>query len=120
MRTVHLDQGVHPAEAHSVLGHAFGSVAGERLTIETGSLNAEWGGLGRSAPGSEARIIGEPYVLVDEDTIEGEIIVSDVRYLKHDLRLPVVLKRQPEGRRIVDFLCDVEVAQRDYRCMKQQ
>jgi len=120
LRSIHLDRNAHPAEAHTVLGHAIGSFVGEQLTIETANLNAEWGGLGRSAPGSEARIVRETYRLVDRDTMVGEITVSDARYLKEDLRMPVVLKRQPAGTRIVEFPCDEEVARRDYLYMKRQ
>jgi hypothetical protein len=120
VRTIHLDGRAHPTEAHTVLGHAVGSFSGQQLTIETANLNAEWGGLGRNAPGSEARIVRETYRLVDKDTIEGEITLSDTRYLKQDLHLPVVLKRQPAGTQIVDFPCDEEVAKRDYQYMKQQ
>lgn len=120
VRLVHLDQTTHPVETHTVLGHATGAFTGEQLSIETANLNAEWGGLGRNAPGSDQRVVRETYRLIDRDTIQGEIIVSDPRYLKQDLRMPVVLKRQPAGAQIVDFPCDEEVAKRDYQYMKQQ
>ncbi|MEZ5937745.1 MAG: hypothetical protein R3C52_05945 [Hyphomonadaceae bacterium] len=117
-RTVHLDQSAHPDIAHTVEGHAIGVVSGGTLTIETTDLAETWGGLGRAAPGSDARVITETYRLVDADTIEGTIEVRDPKFLTRTLRLPVTLKRQPEGTEIVDFPCDIEVAQRDYEYIK--
>ena len=114
-RTVHLDQTAHPAETHSTIGHAFGSLVGDTLTIETANLSEEWGGLGRTAPGSDQRVIRETYRLVDKDTISGTIEISDPKFLNGQLRMPVTLKRQPAGVEIVDFPCDLEVAQRDYK-----
>src|SRR5262249_28081147 len=119
VRTVHLDQSSHPDETHTVLGHATGDFKGDTLTIETANLNAEWGGLGRNAPGSDVRVVRETYRLVDRDTIEGWITVSDAKYLRQELRLPVTLKRQPAGTEIVDFPCDPEVAKQDYRYISQ-
>lgn len=114
-RTVHLNRTSHPSEAHSTIGHAFGTLAGDTLTIETANLSEEWGGLGRSAPGSDQRVIKETYRLVDKDTIEGFIEIRDPKYLNGQLRMPVTLKRQPAGTEIVEFPCDVEVAQRDFK-----
>jgi hypothetical protein len=117
-RTVHLDQSAHPSEAHSVLGHAVGKLSGASLTIETANLNAGWGGLGRNAPGSDQRVVRESYRLVDADTIEGVIEVTDPLYLTQTLRMPVTLKRQPAGTVIEDFPCDIEVSQRDYQYIR--
>ncbi len=117
-RIVHLDQRTHPAGAHTVLGHAFGSLDGVRLTIETANLSAGWGGLGRNAPGSDQRVVRETYRLVDNDTIEGVIEITDPLYLTQVLRMPVTLKRQPAGTEIVDFPCDIEVSKRDYQYIK--
>src|SRR6185503_20452087 len=118
VRTVRLDQGSHPTETHTALGHAYGTFSGPELVIETGNLNAEWGGLGRNAPGSDQRTVRETYRLVDKDTIEGFIEVTDPLYLTRPLRLQVALKRQPAGTEIVDFPCDVEVSKRDYQYIK--
>lgn len=118
LRVVHLDQSAHPDEPHTALGHAFGKVDGIELIIETGNLNEEWGGLGRNAPGSDARTVRETYRLIDKDTIGGEILISDPKFLTRPSRLPVTLKRQPAGTEIVDFPCDVEVSQRDYRYIR--
>jgi hypothetical protein len=118
LRNVRLDQTFHPTDTHSVLGHAYGKFDGTTLVIETGNLNAEWGGLGRNAPGSDQRTVRETYRLVDKDTIEGFIEINDPLYLTHSLRMPVRLHRQPAGTEIVDFPCDVEVAKRDYQYIK--
>jgi hypothetical protein len=118
IRTVRFDQSAHPNEAHSVLGHAYGKLDGSTLTIETGNLSEEWGGLGRNAPGSDQRTIRETYRLVDKDTIEGLIEINDPLFLTQSLRMPVRLKRQPAGTEIVEFPCDVEVSQRDYKFIR--
>jgi hypothetical protein len=119
VRTVYLDQGSHPGAAHTALGHAYGALANPKgvpeLVIETGNLSAEWGGLGRNAPGSDQRTVRESYRLIDKDTIEGVIEVTDPLYLTQPLRMPVRLHRQPAGTEIVDFPCDVEVSKRDYQ-----
>ncbi len=112
-RVVSLGGNTPPAgEAHSVLGFATGSMSGDTLVIDTTNLAAGWGGLGRNAPGSDERTVRETYRMVDANTIEGEIVLSDPLYLTRELRIPVVLKRQPEGTTIESFPCDVEVARR--------
>jgi hypothetical protein len=118
IRTVRFDQNAHPAEPHTTLGHAYGKFDGATLTIETGNLSEEWGGLGRNAPGSDQRTIKETYRLIDKDTIEGVIEINDPLYLTQQLRMPVRLKRQPAGTEIVEFPCDVEAAQRDYKYIR--
>lgn len=106
--------GAAPADggAHSVLGTASGKLDGDTLVIETTNLAAGWGGLSRNAPGSDQRRVRETYRMVDPDTIEGEIVISDPVYLTRDLRIPVVLKRQPHDVTMESFPCDVEVARR--------
>lgn len=98
--------------AHTVLGTASGSLDGDTLVIETTNLSAGWGGLSRNAPGSDQRSVRETYHMVDHDTIEGEIVIRDPVYLTRDVRIPVVLKRQPADVTIESFPCDVEVARR--------
>jgi hypothetical protein len=118
IRTVRFDQTSHPDEPHSVLGHAYGKLDGSTLTIETGNLSEGWGGLGRNAPGSSQRTVRETYRLIDKDTIEGVIEIADPLFLTQMLRMPVRLKRQPGGTEIVEFPCDIEVAQRDYKYIR--
>ena len=97
---------------------ALGKLDGLQFTIETANLSAGWGGLGRNAPGSDQRVVRETYRLVDNDTIEGVIEITDPLYLTQMLRMPVTLKRQPAGTEIVDFPCDIEVSKRDYQYIK--
>lgn len=118
VRTASFVQTIHPAGAHTPQGHAIARLDGPDLMIETANLAAEWGGLGRAAPGSDQRVVREIYHLVDADTIEGVIEISDPLYLTQTLRMPVRLKRQPADTQIVDFPCDVEVAQRDYQYIR--
>jgi hypothetical protein len=103
---------------HTVLGYATGRMDDRTVVIETTHLNAEWGGLGRNAPGSDQRSVRETYRLVDHDTMEGVIEVSDPLYLTRPLIMPVTLKRQPAGTEIVVFPCDLEVSQRDYHYIR--
>ncbi|MBI1362215.1 MAG: hypothetical protein GC155_18220 [Alphaproteobacteria bacterium] len=118
-RKVHFDETSHPALAHTLEGHAIGRIDGDTLTIDTANLTAEWGGLGRNAPGSAARTVRETYRLVSPDRIEGVIEISDPNYLVHPLQRRVTLDRQPAGTKIVDFPCDPEVAKRDYDYISQ-
>ena len=118
VRSASFSQATHPDAPHTVIGHAIAKLDGKQLTIETANLSAEWGGLGRSAPGSDQRVVRETYRLTDANTIEGVIEISDPLYLTQTLRMPVRLKRQPAGTQIVDFPCDVEVAQRDYKYIR--
>jgi len=117
-RIVHLGQTAHAAGPHTVLGYATGKIDDRSVVIDTTDLNAEWGGIGRNAPGSDQRTIRETYRLIDHDTMEGVIEVTDPLYLYRPLSMPVTLKRQPAGTRIVDFPCDIEVSRRDYHYIR--
>lgn len=105
----------HPKGAPTLRGHATAKLDGDTLVIETANLAEAWGGLGRNAPGSDARIIRETYRLTDRNTMQGLIEIEDAKFLTEPLRLPIRLERQLAGIEIVDFPCDIEAAQRDFK-----
>jgi hypothetical protein len=106
-RVIHLNHSAHPVGEHTPGGHAFGSIADGKVTIETANLTTAFQGLGRNAPGSDSRVVKETYWLVDHDTMRGEIEINDPQFLIRPLKLQLTLRRAPPGTRIEYFPCDL-------------
>jgi hypothetical protein len=114
VREIRLDRRSHPAAVHTPAGDAVSWMDGDTLVIETTNLTAMAGGLGRNAPGSDARTVVERYRLSpDKQTLDGEITLNDPKYLTRPMMLHVAMTKQPEGTKIETFPCSIESA-RDY------
>ena len=112
-RAIHLDAGAPEDLEHTAAGFAAGRFEGDTLVIETSGLAATLGGLSRNAPASDARVVTERYrVLPDGDSIEGQIVIEDEKFLTRTIQLPVRLRRAEPGTEIVLFPCDKEAARR--------
>ena len=112
VREIHLGRRTHPANAaHTPLGDAVSWIDGDTLVIETANLSALPGGLGRNAPGSDARTVVERYRLSpDKQSLYGEMTITDPKYLTQPIKLRMKLLRQPEGTKIESFPCSIEGA----------
>lgn len=95
-------------------GYTVGKVEGRTLTITTTGDAGHIGGLGRNAPSSDERVVVERYTLsADGQSMTGQMIIRDPKYLNGQLVLPLALTRAPAGTTMEIFPCDIEASHYD-------
>ncbi len=112
VRAIHLDRRTHPDDAvHTPSGDAVSWIDGDTLVIETTDLTAMPGGLGRNAPGSDARTVVERYRLSpDKQMLNGDLTISDPKYLTRPIMIRARMTRQPAGTEIPSIPCSIDSA----------
>ncbi|MEO6080658.1 MAG: DUF6152 family protein [Steroidobacteraceae bacterium] len=111
LRTIHMDQKSHPANApRSHIGHSIGRMEGNILVIETANFSAQRWGNGRGLDSSDQKQLVERYTMgPDGHTMKVTFTLTDPVYLTQPVVETFSFSYSPEYK-ISDFNCDVDSA----------